>query len=199
MDSGIYQLEFEDGATYIGKSINIETRWNDHIKAFKSGKASAKMQERYDKYGLPDFSVIYPCHRDHIDILENYLIQYYKPELNTVVADAIGEEDFKILAENEELLSMSTVDHIVAIYDLMLDNKELQEVVEALNLEVKRLEGEESLKLAELEAGIELAKAKVELAKKSEEIISLYKEVSEAEERLEEYESKPWWKKLFGM
>lgn len=195
MDSGIYQLEFEDGATYIGKSINIETRWNDHIKAFKSGKASAKMQERYDKYGLPDFSVIYPCHRDHIDILENYLIQYYKPELNTVVADAIDEEDFKILAENEELLSMSTVDHIVAIYDLMLDNKELQEVVEAQQLEICRLEGEESLKLAELEVGVVLANTQKRLDDTEKELLEVYEELR----KVYSEHNKPWWKKLFGM
>jgi excinuclease UvrABC nuclease subunit len=195
MDSGIYQLEFDDGATYIGKSVNIENRWNDHIKAFKSGKAAAKMQERYDKYGLPDFSVIYPCHKDHIDILENYLIQYYKPELNTVVAEAIDDEDFRILAENEELLSMSTVDHIVAIYDLMLDNKELHEVVEALDLEIKRLQGEESLKLAELEVGLDLEYTKKRLDETEEELIGVYKELGNALAEL----NKPWWKKLLGM
>jgi group I intron endonuclease len=195
MDSGIYQLDFEDGATYIGRSINIENRWNDHIKAFKTGKASTKMQERYDKYGLPDFRIIYPCHRDHVDILENYFIQYYKPELNTVVSDAIDEEDFKILAENEELLSMSTVEHVVMLYELVSDVKETQEIVEAQHLEILKLRNEESLKLAELNVSIELQSTKKKLEDTEKELLDTYEELLKAyTER-----NKPWWKKLFGI
>ena len=74
MASGIYRLTFSSGKYYVGKSLDLETRWKQHFNKFATGKAARPMQLEYDRCGLPQTEVIFECHKDHIDILEELLI-----------------------------------------------------------------------------------------------------------------------------
>ena len=119
MASGIYRLTFSSGKYYIGKSLDLETRWKQHFNKFATGKAARPMQLEYDRCGLPQTEVIFDCHRDHIDILEELLIEQFKgPDmLNTTYPDCELTDEVAILInKSRDLLHSSTWDHLKMIH-----------------------------------------------------------------------------------
>jgi hypothetical protein len=119
MASGIYRLTFSSGKYYIGKSLDLETRWKQHFNKFALGKAARPMQLEYDRCGLPQTEVIFGCHRDHIDILEELLIEQFKgPDmLNTTYPDCELTDEVAILInQSHELLKQSTFDHLKLLH-----------------------------------------------------------------------------------
>lgn len=119
MASGIYRLTFSSGKYYIGKSLDLETRWKQHFNKFATGKAARPMQLEYDRCGLPQTEVIFDCHRDHIDILEELLIEQFKgPDmLNTTYPDCDLTDQVAILInKSKELLHASTFEHLEMIH-----------------------------------------------------------------------------------
>lgn len=119
MASGIYRLTFSSGKYYVGKSLDLETRWKQHFNKFATGKAARPMQLEYDRCGLPETEVIFSCHRDHIDILEELLIEQLKgPDmLNTTypVCD-LTDEVATLINKSAELLRTSTFEHLKMIH-----------------------------------------------------------------------------------
>ncbi len=73
MSSGIYKISFGN-LFYIGKSADMEKRWLQHSKALKNNTHINKIQDAYNKFGDPKYSIVFECHPDHIDILEVYFI-----------------------------------------------------------------------------------------------------------------------------
>lgn len=115
MASGIYRLTFSSGKYYIGKSLDLETRWKQHFNKFATGKAARPMQLEFDKCGLPKTEPVFLCHRDHIDILEEWIIDQEKgPDmLNTTYPEVKRTAEIAQLIENSrELLKQSTWDHL---------------------------------------------------------------------------------------
>lgn len=114
MTSGIYLIYFDNTAKYIGKSNNIERRWEEHTTKFNKGTAAKSMQDAYDRYGLPEFQIVHKCHEDHIDLMESIYIRNNWSEelLNTTRPTEVSEEDEAILLANEALLKVSTANHI---------------------------------------------------------------------------------------
>lgn len=151
MVSGIYQLTFSNGKRYIGKSIDIDRRWQEHNTNFKNKKAASKLQSEFEIYGYPRGEVLLKCHRDHIDILEVYLIATLRPELNTRVELPISTEDYDALMQQKQLLEDSTVDHIKLIDALATDIEGMQEQAQ-----------QQDAYIAELEKDVELEKLSVE-------------------------------------
>jgi antirestriction protein len=120
MPSGIYRLTFSSGKYYIGKSLDLETRWKQHFNKFATGKAARPMQIEYDKCGLPQTEVIYYCHRDHIDILEELLIDQEKsPDmLNSTYPEVDRTDEIAILInKSRELLQLSTFEHLEMLHN----------------------------------------------------------------------------------
>ena len=120
MASGIYRLTFSSGKYYVGKSLDLETRWRQHFNKFALGKAARPMQLEYDRCGLPQTEVIFGCHRDHIDILEELLIAQFKgPDmLNTTYPDCeLTDEVATLINQSHELLKQSTFEHIQQLHD----------------------------------------------------------------------------------
>lgn len=118
MASGIYRLTFSSGKYYIGKSLDLETRWKQHFNKFATGKAARPMQLEYDKCGLPKTEPIFLCHRDHIDILEEWIIDQEKGPnmLNTTYPEVTRTPEIAALIENSrDLLKQSTWDHLKII------------------------------------------------------------------------------------
>ena len=132
MTSGIYSLTFADGIQYVGKSINIEKRWVEHGKSMQLGKASIKMMAAYKEYGLPDGQVLFEIHPDHLDIVECYLINKYRPVLNTTVSNSICENEFDEIMSDPNLLKWSTLDHIREILASITRIEKLESEVENL-------------------------------------------------------------------
>lgn len=115
MASGIYKLTFSSGKYYIGKSLDLETRWKQHFNKFATGKAARPMQLEYDRCGLPQTEVIFHCHKDHIDILEEWLIDQEKgPDmLNTTYPQVERTAEIAELINNSHgMLEKSTWEHL---------------------------------------------------------------------------------------
>jgi hypothetical protein len=119
MASGIYRLTFSSGKYYIGKSLDLETRWKQHFNKFATGKAARPMQVEYDRCGLPKTEVLIYCHKDHIDILEELLIDQEKSldMLNTTYPEVDRTDEVAILInKSRELLHLSTLQHLQIIH-----------------------------------------------------------------------------------
>ena len=119
MPSGIYRLTFSSGKYYVGKSLDLETRWKQHFNKFALGKAARPMQLEYDRCGLPQTEVIFDCHRDHIDILEEWLIDQLKgPDmLNSTYPEVTRTDEIAILINNSrDLLQLSTFEHLQLLH-----------------------------------------------------------------------------------
>ena len=146
MASGIYRLTFSSGKYYVGKSLDLETRWKQHFNKFATGKAARPMQLEYDRCGLPQTEVIFDCHRDHIDILEELLIEQLKgPDmLNTTypVCD-LTDEVATLINRSRELLHHSTFEHLEMIHASqdLVDRAELAKETAERALETYKSEG----------------------------------------------------------
>lgn len=115
MTTGVYRLTFSDGSEYIGKSVNIEARYDEHLKSLKKYTAARKMQAVYIRCGEPKCTIIVECHADHIDFLESFFIRYDKPVLNTMIGCSITNDEFRLLQRHSDLLQLSTIQHIELI------------------------------------------------------------------------------------
>ena len=199
MDSGIYQLTFADGTRYVGKSINIPRRWEEHRKKLLAGTAAKNMQDRYSRYGMPDGKVLFECHGDHIDLLESYFICLVQPELNSTPGVRIYEHELPIFEENRELLQLATSTHMQIINDLREERNSLQGKYTELRryLDEAMLETMAGERIEELE--MELQDHEIE----SEALIDrLQTDSEEADARAARWEyiaKKPWWKKFLGI
>jgi hypothetical protein len=146
MASGIYRLTFSSGKYYIGKSLDLETRWKQHFNKFATGKAARPMQLEYDRCGLPKTEVIFGCHKDHIDILEELLIEQFKgPDmLNTTypVCD-LTDEIAILINRSTELLRISTFEHLKMIHASqdLVDRAELAKETAERALETYKSKG----------------------------------------------------------
>ena len=118
MAAGIYRLTFSSGKFYIGKSLDLETRWKQHFNKFATGKAARPMQIEYDRCGLPQTEVIFNCHQDHIDIMEEWLIDQFKcaDMLNTTYPKLERTDEIvELINNNHDLLNLCTWDHLKII------------------------------------------------------------------------------------
>ena len=87
MASGIYRLTFLTGDTYIGKSVDLEQRWQQHAIKLEKGTAARQMLTAFFEsgYTLPKAEVLLYCHPDLLDEYEGMYINLWEPELNTSI------------------------------------------------------------------------------------------------------------------
>lgn len=134
MKSGIYLLEFSDGSFYIGKSTDIDKRWNQHRKNMSDGKHTKKVQEAFNRCGAPTFRVVMWCHADHIDIMETYYINeaWGSPKLlNTTKPPKFSQKELNILEQtlDSEIWSISTFEHLLSISNTQEELRKLKGTV----------------------------------------------------------------------
>lgn len=198
MISGIYQLTFPDGSRYIGKSIDIEERWAQHIDKMRKGTAAKAMQQAWNTFRTFEPEVLFECHPDHIDIMEETLIARLKPELNgTRPADRLpgvyeGEFD-KVI----KYFKYSTLDHVKLLLEqesrLITAENNISNLEED-NEELARRRNTEELKadighrIADLEGTIDFLEHEVSIQKGYNN--SLRRELEKA--------NRSWWQKLFS-
>lgn len=193
MTCGIYKIAFDDGSDYIGKSIDIEKRWEEHKHNFLRNKASAKMMRAYHQFGLPDFEIIAEIHKDHLDIIESYYISRDKPALNSVISEAISDDEYEVLEANYDLLSKSTVEHVQEIAELREVNQDLEDTIAGLRESVISLCETRTKEEVEADCYNNL-KLELDLA---EDTLRLQTERSRLLQLRVDYLELPWWKKLF--
>lgn len=75
---GIYGIfNLINGKVYIGKSVNIEKRWNSHFNYLKCDKhKNSHLQKSYNKYGKENFEykILKLCKKEKLDYWEKYFI-----------------------------------------------------------------------------------------------------------------------------
>lgn len=79
---GIYKItNIINNQVYIGQSINIEMRWQQHIYEGTHQRKNSKLYAAMNKYGIQNFmfEVLEECplEQSYLDIREQYWIEYY--------------------------------------------------------------------------------------------------------------------------
>ena len=198
MTSGVYILKFNSGNCYIGKSIDIPTRWKQHFDKFNKGTAAKAMQAEFNRYGYPQGEILMECHADHIDIVEACLINRMKPALNGTYPDDpfkhVDEASFyTVLA----FLKQSTLDHIVRLVNAentVHHNKELIMNLEE-EAELLKAKRDAATLAADLEGRIHnLAEL---IRSRDDQIYQLKRDLVNLQNRFI-WERKPWYQKLFS-
>lgn len=188
MKTGIYCLTFKDGSKYIGKSIDLERRWQEHAESMRLGKAARPIQVAYEKHGYPSAAVVMECHSDHIDLMETYYIGKVQPSLNTMGGIYVEGSDLEILEKHSSLLEYSTAQHIA---EIVTAKNRLKEAAEVFTNEVSTWKK----KATEVEKFLdEKSPAWKKLKELEDENYEMYALCAEQEARLKA----PWWKRIFN-
>lgn len=79
MTIGIYKLGFlGTSKVYIGQSVNIEKRYNEHCNNLLKGVAKPKLQSAYTEYGKPYLEIVITTDSiEELDMLEVEAIEIY--------------------------------------------------------------------------------------------------------------------------
>lgn len=78
MSAGIYCLSFEGtDKVYIGKSVNLDSRAYSHHWNMQKQKAPKKLQDAYNIYGAPIFTVLEYCNEAELYCLEKLYINEF--------------------------------------------------------------------------------------------------------------------------
>lgn len=147
MDSGIYQLTFANGDTYVGKSLHLTTRWQQHYDKLSKGTAAKNMMQAYyaSDHQYPKAHVILHCHPDVLDEYENLFINDVLPTLNTQrpTPRKFDEREALIRHANEgnaiygvPLLIMTLESLTAEKSELIIQVAELEEIVDDWNSKV---------------------------------------------------------------
>jgi hypothetical protein len=188
MASGIYRLTFSSGKYYVGKSLDLETRWKQHFNKFATGKAARPMQLEYDRCGLPQTEVIFDCHRDHIDILEELLIDQLKgPDmLNTTYPEVNRTDEVAILInKSRDLLQLSTFEHLELLHRVESRVSEYKAVAHKAESELESMRAEGYIMNSDYVEIVDLA--------------TEYKAQVEAQQaELDRLSKLSWWDRLFN-
>lgn len=189
MTSGVYQLTFSSGSRYIGKSVDIETRWRQHADKLRKHTAAQNMQNEYNSYGMFKAEILFACHPDHIDIAEAVFIARNQPELNSArPADPFpGVDD---LTDIFAAMTASTLDHINEIYSLSEKYITSQAEVTKLNQKVTQLQKDRTQKELDHDVGKRISRLTAELEEAKAGYAKAVLEIK--------YHRQPWWQKMFG-
>lgn len=210
MKTGIYKLTFPGGASYIGKAVNIDKRWEQHSRSMNNGTSAKPLQNEYNAYGeFPIGTILTECHREHLDVLEDHFISSYKPILNTVIPeysdsyiledlpkwalDYLGKSTAEILLTMEHLAVASDAKN-TSISDLEDENASL-----SINL----ISAESRVDALVREFGVPIGweppidQEKVELKENLKHAIDDIIYFRDKVKSYEDYFSLPWWKRLF--
>lgn len=110
MTTGIYKLHFSDGSFYIGKSLDVNARFKEHLGELKRGTHfNYKVQAAYDKLGPPEFSIVTECSAHSLNELERVNINLDNPKQLNILAGSdklYGEEAPRHIYFNEDMLAI---------------------------------------------------------------------------------------------
>lgn len=117
---GIYKIDFPNGKSYIGQSINIYKRIREHNQ-----KHRQLVDQAIDKYGLiQDFILLEQCSPSELDEKEKYWIQYYQTNLREKGYNLTQGGDCSNLRGIDNPNSKFTKQDLDDIYDLLINHPE---------------------------------------------------------------------------
>lgn len=145
MKSGIYLLTWGIHRCYVGQSVDINHRYKTHLDKMMANKHTVKVQDCYDRWGVPRCEVVTLCHPDHLDVLESYWIHHYLERWgNKLVNTTIPEkpEGSEVLKSHSQLLEYSTGELLAHIVDCQAEGLRYQAEINNLRAEGLILPGE---------------------------------------------------------
>lgn len=78
MTCGIYVIRFHNtDKVYIGQSKNIEVRFTQHLSKLRLQKASPKLQEGFNTFGIKEVEVLVECSIEELDKYEKEAIEIF--------------------------------------------------------------------------------------------------------------------------
>lgn len=196
MNSGIYKYTFANGATYIGQAVDIEKRWCQHTTKMQKGQHTKLVQAAYNRYGLPEFSIILRCHPHYLDAFESLYIFTNSPELNGNQPAHYLTQSLKI-EFSQDIISRNIYENIIELEQLREQEKEQEELIVELEQQKRRLE-KRLISIAKESQPKELRDYIGDL---EADVHSLATELKAQEhqfqERLDNYNKLPWYKRIF--
>ena len=196
MASGIYRLTFSSGKYYVGKSLDFDTRWKQHFNKFATGKAARPMQLEYDRCGLPKTEVLFSCHKDHIDILEEWLIDQLKgPDMLNTTYPAVerSKETCELINNSHELLDLSTWDHLNIIAKLKIELGSAEEAIDEAERRLQKYKSEGYIIDDDYREMVDLAQKYHNISK------DLTQSCEIAAEELRRLKNRGWFARLFDL
>lgn len=131
---GIYKITNQiNGKCYIGQSVNIERRWQEH-KRFNSREQLAIIHQAFRKYGLENFSfeILEECSQEQLDDL-SYPLRKHKaqfilcPLSREKLKQLVRKRMFTSIAQ-EFSVSPETVSRWCRRYNLPYRKKEIDSI-----------------------------------------------------------------------
>ena len=193
MTSGIYEIKFPSGAVYIGQSVDIENRWEQHYDKFCKVKHSVAMQREFNKYKEFDAKILFTCHPTHLDMMEAAYIHAWRTKygsmcLNTTIPKDIPKADLDLISSNEYFLDMSVPDLIREV----LKSKTSEDAAKSNMFYLQK-----SLDTLE-DRGIVLPEKSKEIQRKNKELQSEIDKLKLEVKRLSVEANKTWWQRLWS-
>lgn len=113
--TGIYKITNKiNGKAYIGQSINITVRWNEHYLCSNNltDKNSSAIHFAISKYGIENFTfeVLALCAPEELDEAEMYFINYYKTKGENGYNKTDGGESNPMIGEHNGNSKMTNED-----------------------------------------------------------------------------------------
>lgn len=119
MSIGIYSIFWlQEDLFYIGQSVNIEERLNNHISLLKRKiHHNYKLQKAFDTYGSPEFCLLQECLPSELNLLE---IQYIE-EFNSIVQGLNIVPGGKSIPGYESPRCIETKEKLIDVFKLVLN------------------------------------------------------------------------------
>jgi group I intron endonuclease len=78
MTTGIYSLHFKNTSfIYIGQSVDIEDRYEEHLSKLRNDKSSDKLAAAYLLFGVPTLNIIEQCTEEELNSKELFYIKEF--------------------------------------------------------------------------------------------------------------------------
>lgn len=123
MTIGIYKLNFKDtNKVYIGKSLNIEKRYKDHLYLLRTGNSNYKLIETYRVFGIPTLEILCECSSKELNSTEEEAIAIFDAVI-TGCNILYSAYDRKHGEDNPN--SLYTNDQIIESFLLLVNSTEL--------------------------------------------------------------------------
>ena len=132
MITGIYRLCFEGtDKVYIGQSTDIYLRYNIHKTNLRANKSSKKMQDAFDKYGMPTLDILVECTEQELNSLEADAIEIFDSVsngFNTIDGSTHRSELKGELAGNAKYTNDQIEEAFMYLVDNKLTHREITEI-----------------------------------------------------------------------
>lgn len=130
MTIGIYALQFNDDLTYIGQSIDVESRIHRHIRELKSNiHYNYRMKDAYKLYGIPSWFMVEKCLESELNFKENQWIREFDSCINGL--NIRNEEESVLRGPNANSAKYSK-DQIINVMLLLCDPNNSSRVIEGI-------------------------------------------------------------------